>query len=32
VTLTDPEAPLPEERWAWQGVGLADDRGAGSSP
>ncbi len=28
VAITDPEAPLPEERWAWQGVGLGeDDRG-----
>jgi protein ImuB len=28
VSITDPEAPLPEERWAWQGVGLGeDDRG-----
>ena len=22
VTITDPEAPLPEDRWAWQAVGL----------
>lgn len=25
VAITDPEAPLPEERWRWQGVGLVDD-------
>ncbi|MGK2852382.1 MAG: DNA polymerase Y family protein [Candidatus Limnocylindrales bacterium] len=24
VTVTDPEAPLPEDRWAWLGVGLGD--------
>ena len=22
VTITDPEAPLPEDRWSWQTVGL----------
>ncbi len=22
VAITDPEAPLPEDRWAWQSVGL----------
>jgi hypothetical protein len=31
VAITDPEAPLPEDRWAWQGVGLGDDHGAGSA-
>jgi hypothetical protein len=24
VVITDPEAPLPEERWAWQSVDLGD--------
>jgi hypothetical protein len=28
VVITDPEAPLPEGRWAWQAVGLDGD-GAG---
>ncbi len=27
VVVTDPEAPLPEDRWAWQAVGLGDDPG-----
>jgi protein ImuB len=30
VVITDPEAPLPEERWTWQAVGLADETGGGS--
>ncbi|MEO5884049.1 MAG: hypothetical protein ABIQ58_00825, partial [Candidatus Limnocylindrales bacterium] len=30
VTVTDPEAPLPEDRWAWQAVGLGDDGGRGT--
>jgi protein ImuB len=25
VAITDPEAPLPEDRWSWQGVGLDDE-------
>jgi len=25
VVITDPEAPLPETRWAWQGVALDGD-------
>lgn len=28
AVVTDPEAPLPEDRWAWQTVGLGDDPGA----
>lgn len=28
VTITDPEAPLPEDRWAWQSVGLDGKPGA----
>lgn len=31
VTVTDPEAPLPEDRWAWVGVGLGED-GPGAGP
>lgn len=27
VAITDPEAPLPEDRWTWQPVGLGDDPG-----
>jgi protein ImuB len=30
VVLTDPEAPLPEQRWAWQGVALTDEPGTRS--
>ena len=29
VVLTDPEAPLPEERWTWQAVDLADETRGG---
>ncbi|MEX1173106.1 MAG: DNA polymerase Y family protein, partial [Chloroflexota bacterium] len=25
VAVTDPEAPLPEDRWRWEGVGLGQD-------
>lgn len=25
VAVTDPEAPLPEDRWAWLAVGLGED-------
>jgi protein ImuB len=28
VVVTDPEAPLAEDRWTWQTVGLGDDPGA----
>jgi nucleotidyltransferase/DNA polymerase involved in DNA repair len=28
AVVTDPEAPLPEDRWTWQAVGLGDDPGA----
>jgi len=31
VAITDPETPLPEDRWTWRGVGLGDDRGTGST-
>ncbi|MFP5342485.1 MAG: hypothetical protein ACLGIJ_06135 [Candidatus Limnocylindria bacterium] len=27
VAVTDPEAPLAEDRWTWQAVGLGDDPG-----
>ncbi len=27
VIVTDPEAPLPEDRWAWLAVGLGDETG-----
>jgi hypothetical protein len=27
AVVTDPEALLPEDRWAWQAVGLGDDPG-----
>lgn len=27
VAITDPEAPLPEDRWTWQAVGLGTDPG-----
>lgn len=30
VAVTDPEAPLPEDRWAWLAVGLSDDGGRGT--
>jgi protein ImuB len=32
VAVTDPEAPLPERRWAWRdvGAGTASDAGAGT--
>ena len=30
VAVTDPEAPLPEDRWAWLAVGLGDDGGRGT--
>jgi protein ImuB len=29
VAITDPEAPLPEDRWAWRGVGLDGEQGVG---
>jgi protein ImuB len=29
VAITDPEAPLPEQRWTWQTVGLGEDSGGG---
>jgi hypothetical protein len=29
VAITDPEAPLPEQRWTWQTVGLGEDGGGG---
>lgn len=28
AVVTDPEAPLAEDRWTWQPVGLGDDPGA----
>jgi protein ImuB len=28
VVVTDPEAPLAEDRWTWQAVSLGDDPGA----
>ena len=31
VAITDPEAPLPEDRWAWQAVGLGCDGPGGGS-
>ena len=31
VVITDPEAPLAEERWAWQTVGLGEDGRGGSA-
>lgn len=31
VVITDPEAPLPEDRWAWQPVGLEGDPAASTS-
>lgn len=32
IAVTDPEAPLPERRWAWRdvGAGTASDAGAGT--
>jgi protein ImuB len=27
VAITDPEAPLPEDRWTWRSVGLGEDPG-----
>ena len=27
VVITDPEAPLPEQRWTWQAVGLGEEAG-----
>ena len=30
VAITDPEAPLPEDRWAWQGVDLGSTKREGS--
>ena len=27
VAVTDPEAPLPEDRWTWRPVGLGEDPG-----
>ena len=32
VVITDPEAPLPEGRWAWQAVGLDGDSAGGRQP
>jgi hypothetical protein len=29
VAITDPEAPLPEDRWRWQAVGLGPEGGEG---
>ena len=30
VAITDPEAPLPEDRWTWRPVGLGEDPGLAS--
>jgi len=32
VAIADPEAPLPEDRWAWQSVGLGEDVGTSHRP
>jgi protein ImuB len=32
VALTDPEAPLPEDRWRWQAVELGGDHGEQPGP
>jgi hypothetical protein len=32
VVITDPEAPLPEDRWAWQSVGLDGEPVGGPRP
>jgi nucleotidyltransferase/DNA polymerase involved in DNA repair len=32
VVVTDPEAPLPERRWAWRSVGLGGDEGVARPP
>lgn len=31
VSISDPDAPLAEERWAWRSVGLGEDRRGGSA-
>jgi nucleotidyltransferase/DNA polymerase involved in DNA repair len=32
VAIRDPEAPLPEDRWTWRGVGLGSVGPEGSAP
>jgi hypothetical protein len=32
VVVTDPEAPLAEDRWAWRSVGLDDGEDAARTP